>query len=369
MLEYDVVVIGGGVMGAALAWGMAGEDRRVGVLDGADLDPRASRANLGLVWVSGKGLDAPAYALWSRDAALRWPQLAALLQAETGIDVGLQQPGGFSFALSEVELERQAERLANIARHTAGGLSAYEVLDRSETRARVPAIGPAVVGATFCPHDGHVNALRLLQALHAGMAHRRVVYRARHAVDHIEPLAEGFCLHGPWGRVTTAKVVLAAGLDNARLAPMIGLQAPLVRSKGQIVVTEKCPPFFSQVAGTLRQTDEGSVLIGESEQTDTDSWAVNSDISAVLAQRAVQMFPRIGDLNVVRIWTGFRVKTSDGLPIYDQSVRHPGAFLMLGHSGVSLTAAHALQVAPQILAGQLQPELSVFATSRFQEIP
>lgn len=87
--ERGIVIIGGGLMGAALAWGLAGLGHDVLVLDGGDLDPRASKANLGLVWVSDKGLNQPEYALWSRDAALQWPAFATALEAETGIDLQL----------------------------------------------------------------------------------------------------------------------------------------------------------------------------------------------------------------------------------------------------------------------------------------
>jgi glycine/D-amino acid oxidase-like deaminating enzyme len=145
---------------------------------------------------------------------------------------------------------------------------------------------------------------------------------------------------------------------------MVGLHAPLMRSKGQVIVTEKCRPFFPCVSGALRQTGEGSVLIGESQETQTLSLAVNHDISAVLAERAARVFPVIADLNVVRIWTGWRVKTPDGMPIYEQSHAYPGAFVMLCHSGVTLTALHAMEIAPHISAGILPLRLQPFQSRR-----
>ena len=364
MEQREIVIVGAGLMGAALAWALAGLGHDVLVLDGGDLDPRASRANLGLVWVSDKGLNQPDYAILSRDAALHWPAFAELLQAQTGIDLQLQQPGGFNFALSEQELEKLTSNMAAIAQQTGGELGRYEILDREETRARVPDIGPSVVGASFCPYDGHVNSLRLFNALHLAMTARGVDYRPCHPVERIDPADSGFTLTGAWGSVGARKVILAAGVDNTRLAPMVGLNAPLMRSKGQVIVTEKCRPFFPCVSGALRQTGEGSVLIGESQETQTLSLAVNHDISAVLAERAARVFPVIADLNVVRIWTGWRVKTPDGMPIYEQSQAYPGAFVMLCHSGVTLTALHAMEIAPHISAGMLPPRLQAFQSRR-----
>ncbi|MGF1626337.1 MAG: FAD-dependent oxidoreductase, partial [Alphaproteobacteria bacterium] len=68
-MESDYAIIGGGVVGLAVAFGLLGLGRRVLVLDGDDGAFRASRGNFGLIWVQGKGLGAPAYARWTRRSA------------------------------------------------------------------------------------------------------------------------------------------------------------------------------------------------------------------------------------------------------------------------------------------------------------
>lgn len=361
----EIAVIGGGLVGASIAWGLARCGLRPLVLDGEDLDLRASRANFALVWLQGKGVGAPHYALWSRASALAWPELAQSLLTDAGINVGLRQRGAFTFALSRDELDTYRQEMETVARETNGAAAPYEVLDGEQARDRLPALGPQVVGAIYSPADGDVNALRLFRALHAALQARGGSYRAHHRVDRIEPLPDGFRLSGEWGDTVARRVVLAAGLDNARLAPMVGLRAPLKRSKGQVLVTERCAPFFPYTSATIRQTDEGGVMIGDSEETGTAAIATNQDISAVLASRAMRIFPALADVNVVRSWSGFRVKTLDGLPIYEQSAAHPGAFLALCHSGVTLAANHALTIAPQIAAGALSPDLGVFDSRRF----
>ncbi|MER8981532.1 FAD-dependent oxidoreductase [Mesorhizobium sp. M0870] len=365
MLDADLTIIGGGLVGAAIAWGLARIGVKPLVLDGSDLDLRASRANFALVWVQGKGLHSPHYALWSDKSAKMWPTMAAALYEDSGIDVGLIQHGGFTFALSDEELEAIRADMECIASETAGDAPAYEVLNECQTRECLTQIGPDVVGSIYSPADGHVNALRLFHALHAAMIRRGVSYRPNHRVDAIQPVTGGFILRGDGFSILSKKIVLAAGLDNERLAPMVRLSCPLKRSKGQILVTEKCNPFLPCLSPTIRQTDEGGIMIGDSEETDTTSIASSSDISAVLASRAVRVFPILADLSVVRSWTGFRVKTADGVPIYDHSARHPGAFLVACHSGVTLAANHALVVAPQIAASDLSKDLSSFSARRF----
>lgn len=361
----ETVVIGGGIVGAAIAWGLARSGVKPLVLDGEDLALRASRANFALVWVQGKGLGYPDYALWTLRSAQMWPTIAESLLAETAIDVDLKQPGGYSFCLSAQELEQARAIMDAIDRETAGKAGDYEVLDRNALFERVPLIGPQVHGAIFGKHDGHLNSLRLFRAFHAGMLGRGAEYRANHIVEVIEPAGWGFRLIGAWGEVRCDRVVIAAGLDSERLAPMVGLLAPLVHSKGQIIVTEKCQPFFAYPSGTIRQTDEGGVMIGDSEDEHSTSLETDQGISAVLADRAIRTFPRLAALNVVRTWSGFRVQTGDGMPVYAQSETHPGAFLAVCHSGVTLAAAHVLDVAPQIAAGSLDALLASFSCRRF----
>ena len=68
-METDYAIIGGGVVGLSVAHGLLGLGRRVAVLDEGDSAFRASRGNFGLVWVQSKGLNAPAYARWTRRSA------------------------------------------------------------------------------------------------------------------------------------------------------------------------------------------------------------------------------------------------------------------------------------------------------------
>ena len=363
------VVIGGGLVGASIAYGLARTGARPLVLDEGDLAPRASRAHNALIWVQGKGVGLPDYALWSRASARRWPGLASLLLEDTGIDVGLRQTGGFTFCLSAAELEREVADVEQIARETGGEVADFQVLDSSETRARLPGIGPAVVGSIFSSSDGQVNALRLLHALHVAMAARGCEYRADHTVSVIAPGPDGFRITGAWGEVAAGKVVLAGGLGNQRLAPMVGLSSPLKRSKGQIIATEKCVSFFPFASNLILQPDEGSVLISSSQDPDSDDLRTSQAINAVMARRAVLAFPVLADVNVVRTWAGFRIKTLDGYPIYEQSISAPGAFIATCHSGVTLAANHALELAPQILAGRLDPGLGCYASRRFHVSP
>jgi glycine/D-amino acid oxidase-like deaminating enzyme len=363
--ETEIAVVGGGLVGASLAWGLARVGKRVTILDEGDDAYRASRGNFALVWVQSKGLGMAAYAAWSVRASNVWSGLASALKEETDVDVAHQRPGGLMLSLSDAEQERRVAQMKRLHNQPEMTPYPYAVLDHAETRKLLPDIGPQVAGSIYCPLDGHVNSLKLFRALHAALAARGVLYRPNRQVAAIASRGGAFVLSGPWGEITAGKVVLAAGNGNARLGPLVGLEAPVRPQRGQVIVTEKAKPFLPYPLVTVRQTDEGGVMIGDSlEETGFES-VVTTPVVATMADRAVRMFPMLAGLNVVRTWSALRVMSQDGFPIYDQSATHPGAFLVTCHSGVTLAANHAFDIAPQIAAGRLSDDLLPFSARRF----
>lgn len=363
---YDVAVIGGGLVGAAIAWGLCRAGERVAVLDEGDVAHRASRGNFALVWLQSKGFGMAAYANWTRRSTEIWPQLAAELAEETGVDVCYQRPGGFNLCLSGQELESRKSYMRRLHNQPELTPYPYEFLDRAEIAKLLPEIGPAVVGGSYCPLDGHANSLRLLRALHGGLRRRGAAYLADAPAESVMALpGGGFRTATANGTIEAGKIVLCAGLGNARLAPMVGLSAPVRPLRGQIVVTERCAPFLHYPLSTLRQTNEGSVMVGDSQEESGDDTTMRLPINATMASRAVRMFPMLAGLNVVRTWSALRVMTPDGFPIYQQSDTAPGAFLVTCHSGVTLAANHALTLAPAIATGRLPGECADFSPRRF----
>ncbi len=363
---YDVAVVGGGLLGSAIAWGLARIGERVAVLDEGDRATRASRGNFALVWVQSKGLGMPEYAGWTVRSSNAYTDFARELAEETGIGVSFERPGGFHLALSDREMEARSLQLKRL--HNQTGIVKYEtaMLDAAEIRKMLPDIGPEVVGGSYCPLDGHVNSQQLLRALHKGLKQRGTDYLPGYRVEAIEKRDGLFVLTTPLGDVRASKIVLAAGNANVQLAPMVGLAAPMRPERGQILVTERVQPFLRHPVVTIRQTNEGSVMIGDSKEEGTRDTDMTMGVNAVMADRAQRMFPKLARLNIVRTWTAIRVMTKDGFPVYDQSESHPGAFVACCHSGVTLAANHAQVLAPMIARGALDLEmLGAFSARRF----
>ena len=365
MQRCDAIVIGGGLVGSAIAYGLARGGLKVALLDEGDVAFRASRGNFGLVWVQSKGDGAPHYHRWTRRSADEWPALAAELEAKTGIAAGHQRPGGVHLCLSEDELAARRAMMERL-RGQAGNFGFdYRMLDRNELADLLPGLGPAVIGGSWTPYDGHANPLALLHALHKGFAANRGRYVPNITVKEAGVAPGDFRIRLSDGEIGAPKVVLAAGLGNAELAPHFGLSAPVKPLKGQILVTERAQHVLPMPITTIRQTVEGSIMLGDSQEDAGFDTNQGPAVMRTIARRAVLSFPWLRDLQIVRAWAALRVMPPDGLPIYDQSERFSGAFTANCHSGVTLAGAHANLFAPMVAEGALDPALELFSAKRF----
>lgn len=362
--DMDTLVVGGGVVGLSIGYGLAATGERVRVLDEGDDAFRAARGNFGLVWVQGKGLNSLDYARWSMAAARLWPEFARELAERTGVDVELSQPGGLTMYLTQEDLARRAIDLASL-REGLDGEYPYEMLDPAQLRELSPFVGPDVVGASFSPLDGHASPLRLLRALMRGFTLLGGEVAAGNRVDRIERHSGEFRVWAGDVQHVAGRVILAAGLGNRELAPMVGLQAPVRPVRGQLLVSERMQPFVHHPSLYVRQTGEGVVQIGDSKEDVGFDDGTTLEQLAQIAKRAVRCFPILGGVNIVRTWGALRVMSPDGLPIYQASAECPGAYLVTCHSGITLASLHAKRLVTWLRGGLQPPEIRAFGADRF----
>jgi len=365
-MSHDAIVVGGGLVGSAIAYGLGREGLKVAVLDEGDVAFRASRGNFGLVWVQSKGPGFPEYQRWTRSSSELWLDLADELRAGTGIDVGHSRPGGVTICLTEDELARRVRLMQDMQAQHAGDIGfEYRVLDRGELKELVPGVGPKVLGATWTPYDGHCSPLYLLRALHAGIAQFGGRYLPEAKIETVRAAPGRFSVEARGERFEAPRLVLAAGLGSKALAPQLGLNVPVEPLRGQIIVTERVERLLRMPTLIIRQTEEGSFMIGESQEKCGFDDQSGIDVVRRLAARAVDTFPFLAGVRMVRTWAALRVMSPDGFPVYEQSEAFPGAFSATCHSGVTLAAAHALRYAKFVAQGALPSELAPFHSRRF----
>lgn len=366
-MRPDIVVIGGGTVGAAIAYGLAARRERVLLLDGGDGDFRAAQANFGLVWLQGKGADMPAYQDLTRNSIDLWRGFCDELEACSGIDLSYEQNGGLNFCLGEEAFEARRRQLQRLHNQWGGDEPDWEMLDRSTLERLLPKVtlGRDVSGASFGRRDGHANPLRLLAALHAGVIRLGGNVRSNTTVQGITRSGVNFHLSLGDDSIVAPRIVIAAGLGSVALARQVGLDVPLRPQRGQILVTERLAPFLPLPASGLRQTTEGTVMIGATQEEVGFDVSTTGEAAASLSRKTVRIVPALANVGLVRQWAGLRVMTPDGYPIYAQSESHPGAFVALCHSGVTLAALHAVDLASAVAAGHLPEALAPFHRRRF----
>lgn len=359
------IIIGGGVVGLSLAYGLLVQGKDVVVLDGADDDFRASRGNFGLIWVQGKGANEPAYARWTRQAAKLWPNYANDLKMKTGIDLAFSQKGGVDYFTNENALNSRVKVLSGL-RDSFDGDYPFNVLDHSALKKLVPEIGPKVIGGIHSPMDGHVNPLFLLRALSKAVRELGGVLRTGAHVLDIEAADRDFtAILEDGNRVSGEAIVLAAGLGAVDLGEKLGFQVAIRPQKGQILITEKLPFFLHYPSGKIRQVNEGGIQIGASKTEAGYDDKEELATSAQLAQHAVDVFPFLENVKIVRCWAALRIMSPDGLPIYQRSQVFAGASFVTCHSGITLSSVHA-QLLPSWLTEQnTAPDLTSFSERRF----
>ena len=366
----DYAVIGGGVVGLAVAYGLLKAGKTVSIFDEGDQAFRASRGNFGLIWVQSKGLKQPRYARWTIKSRDAWRHFASELEAETKIDLMLQQAGGYDFHFSVESLQRRVEEYEKL-KATLEGNYPYTVLTYEDLLKEEPHIGPNVKGAILHHLDGHVNPLKLLQALTTATRNLGARFRVRTKISAVEMSENKYALFEGCEIVGKAqKIIIAAGLGGAELGPNLGFLAPIKPEAGQILVTERMPPILSRPSATLRQMNEGGIQIGSS--SDDVGFDDREDVGtlAIIAKDALAVLPGLAKINLVRSWSALRIMSPDGLPIYQNSATHEGITLVTCHSGVTLAAAHARYL-PQWLEQsgpdmeELNSLLSVFTEDRF----
>jgi glycine/D-amino acid oxidase-like deaminating enzyme len=366
-MRPDIVVIGAGMVGSAIAYGLASRGEHVLLLDGDDGDFRAARANFGLVWLQGKGLGLPPYQTLTRRSIDGWRSFADELEAQTGMNLSYERNGGLSFCHGTEACEQRRAALQHLHDQWDGGAPDWEMIDRPTLQRLLPkaTLGPNVTGASFGHRDGHANPLRLLAAVQAAVTRLGGAFRNLAAVRDIIAVGPDFRLLLDGEAIVAPRIVIAAGLGTAPLARKVGLDVPLGPERGQILVTERLEPFLPLPASGLRQTADGTVMIGATNEDVGYDVSATGDVASRLSREAIETIPALARARLVRQWGCLRIMTPDSYPIYAQSRSHPGAFVAVCHSGVTLAAFHAGDLAAAIAAGSLPDDISPFHMSRF----
>ena len=341
----DVIIVGGGIIGCAAAYYLTKKGCSVLVLEGSkDIGNGGSSRNGGGVRQSGR--DPRELPLAMYGIKNLWPTLSEELE----VDCEYHQDGNLRLGKTEKHLEI-LQGLADRAR--ACGLD-VRMIDGDEVRAINPYLSDEVIGASWCPTDGHANPLTTTLGYYK-MARR---LGARFITE--EPVIALKKIKGHLRQVITAEnvyecdtVILAAGLGSRDIAATVGIDIPMQPAMLEALVTEAQPPMFDQMLGTAEadfyghQTKHGSFVFGGTSGlegfTKDNHTPVTSSISAPSTCRGIiKYFPILKDAKIVRTWAGWMDLCADKVPVISPVSEVPGLILACGFSG------HGFGIAPAV---------------------
>lgn len=360
---WDIIVVGGGLVGTATSLGMAQDGAQVLIFDSSDTGFRASRGNFGLVWAQSKGVGNRDYATWTRSAIRAWPDLEDELKRMAGVDTHFETGLGLHLCLGETEFQKRTEMIEKVAAHQLPG-DDVRMIRRDELAEILPGVGPEVSGASVSSLDGACHSLSLYRGLSLAAQAAGATLKPNATVRRIDRVGDQYTVATDDLVAQAPRVLIAAGLATNELARPFGFPDVVRPQKGQILVTERSAPILPAITSCMRQTTEGTILIGDTKEETAEDRSTGEGIRQ-LASRATRVLPAIGRLRVVRSWAALRVLTPDGNPVYDESSTHPGIFVATTHSGVTLAPAHRGPLAQWIMNGQKPPEFASFTAQRF----
>ena len=362
--SYDVIVVGGGPVGAACARELALVGRRV-----LALDPEGTS---GQAWRAAAGMLAPQIEAHREDPLLElglaarehYGSLASALRETTGTDIGLWQEGIAHVAGDDTEA---GELRAKVAWQRQQGHLA-DWLDADEVKSRWPWLGPSF-GALWAPHEGAVEPERLVTALRED-ARRLGAVLEQDAARSVETRgARVTGVIGQKGSYSAGDVIIAAGAWSGTVA---GLPRPIAVApvRGQMAA-------FPWPAGARRAIvyGRGGYLVARGkeaiagstmEYAGFDAEVTPAGLAQVFAA-ATALCPGLTGAEARRTWAGLRPMTPDGLPILGAEPRLPGLWYATGHgrNGILLAGLTGLLMR-QLLGGEAPDEdLSPFAPDRF----
>jgi glycine oxidase len=351
----DVLVVGGGVIGCAVARALAADGRRVLCVDRGAIGGEASSAAAGVLAVAS-GEDDGARLRLRRASLARFPALVAALAEESGLDVEWETRGVLQLALDDAEA---AAAPARIAARRADGLRA-EWLDRQTLAAAEPAANPAARGGVLFPDDAQVLPARLVAALAAAArrhgaevvagAEVRAAERAGDRLVRVRVNAES---------ISPGVVVLAAGAWAPRV-PDVAPSLSVVPARGQMAALRPAAPLCTHVLAHgddyLVPRRSGEVWVGATVEDAGFEKAVTPEGLAALAAKAGRLAPAAATAPVARVWAGLRPYAPGGGPIVGRAVDTSNLVVACGHhrNGILLAPITA-DVVAALVAGRTPP--------------
>lgn len=363
----DVVIVGGGAIGCAIAWSLAGEGARVRVLERSGIASESSGAAAGILAPRIHATDAALFPL-ALESHRRLPALTETLREEAGVDVEYVRSGVLELAHDEdgeQRLQAKTRRLQQDG-HQVQWLEANEVL------AQEPQLAADIRGALYDPDAFQIHPPRFTQALARAAAHRGVEFCVGTAALGLHRTGRvATSVRTSAGDVAAGHVVLAPGAWASAWSQVLGFDLPVFPARGQILALAcVAAPMRRVVYGRgvyLLPRRDGTIVVGATDERAGFDKSLTPAGLAWLLSAAPAVCPALAHARFDRAWTGLRPGSSDELPIVGPAPGWQNVTIATGHyrNGIMLAPVTAAIVADFVLRGETALPAAPWDPARF----
>lgn len=358
----DVLVVGGGIVGLALAYYLADQGARVQLIEAGHLASGATGANFGGIWPNDQGTVHPAgfqeLAFLSRDL---WGRLS--LRPDFDFDWRVN-------GLLNVNPERFPPSATAVATRAQEQGFSVTAVDGGQIALLEPNLKPGLAQGLHYPSDAQLHPVKA--ALSFARAARRRGALLTTGVRAVSCRIAGgriATVETSAGSIEPGQVVAATGWKIDWLQPSLLADIPLRPVSGQLISTAPLPPLLkSSVAGRflISQLPSGEIITGPNV-SESDVLTPDPQLSAEFAAAARDLVPALRDVPFTRAWCGIRPGTPDGLPVLDRAPFAANLWLACGHfrNGMLLAPASGKLLSEWMLQGTRAEALAPCAAERF----
>jgi glycine oxidase len=367
----DILVIGGGVIGCAIAYYLSKKGVEVTILERDEVGAHASSAAAGIFSLL-KPLDPiDAYNRLLLASLALFPSLTTELEAVSGISLEYEQTG--TLRTSRHANARQTRRISRWVESCRSMGIQVELLTEEETHRREPLLAPGVCAAVYLSGEGQVKAPNVVAAFAKAAIHYGATIAEHKEVTSIQSH------DGRVVSVTTAdgdsilcnQLVLAAGAWAEQCGKWLNIALPVIPQRGQILaLRQPSPPIRHIIIGHgiyLAPKQDGTVIVGATKEEVGFDTRVTAGGALWLLESAIQLVPALEQCVIERLWAGLRPKTLDTFPILGRATGWENVILAVGHSsfGILLSAITGQTIAELVITGQTPEIICPFSLERF----
>jgi len=367
----DVVVIGSGVIGNAAAYYMAKKGLSVIVLEKSDsIGNGGSSRNGGGVRQSGRDKRELPLAIYGREHL--WPNLSQ----ELGMDVEYYQKGNLRLGKTDAHINV----LENLTKNANNCGLDVSMISGEEARDICPYLSKEVIGASWCPTDGHANPMLTTLAYYKKARELGVRFITGEEVIEIRKIrGKARQVITPDNIYEGETILLAAGYDSRNIAGSLGIDIPMNKVLLEVLVTEAQPPMFYQMLGTAaadfygHQSTHGSFVFGgssglEAVNKDNGTPTTSSLTASCICRGIMKYFPILSEAKIVRTWAGWIDDCIDHVPVISFVEEVPGLLLasaFTGH-GFGISPTVGMLLAEMAAGEKTSLDVSAFRYDRFK---